>query len=403
MRRERAKETAGASPSEKCNTIFMTEMDERAATCRGKIRGIFLEKDKEQMSGYIKDLERTLAINKEIISELLGKGAGESQNKRVIEKLNYENANLQFQLKKAIKERNDYQAKLLISEQIVEDYKAKELEVVKDNEEKFVELTDQLNRKEFFLQNTQRKYEKAEALLKRFSHKDQEIRKALKELNADGRAEKRITNVVEENEQLQKELAEKSDRVAALEQRVADLAEENVKLESLVDELKKKKGGDRAAIQAKITADTNPGETTDKGRIWMQEDDLEKMQNKMQNLYRLNVRLSEALELANQKLSSLKRPSQTAKRHNKSSIVCTAEVAHVVGISKVVEPLQAVAAQVLTVPRVEEEGNSFGEKRGPEEDPFSELSSINDDPGRDPPEDEDKNVVLDLEKEAPQE
>ncbi len=390
-------------PRDDGNMIFMTDVDDRAVITRGKIKGVFLEQDKQQMTGYIRDLEKTLAINKQIISELLEKDSTESKSRKVIEKLNNENAELQSQLKVAIKERSQCQARLLISEQILEEYKSKEETLEKEHKEKVVELTDQLNRKEFVLQNCQRRYEKAQVLLKRFSHKDQEIRRALKELNFDGRFERRITNTVEDNERMRKELTQKTEKIATLEQRVQDLEEAKSRLDCLLEECYKIQESyqRRVSLQLRATADSGLGETSDRGKIQGLEDELEKTQSKMQNLYRLNVRLSKALEVADEKLGRLKSEAQGCgtKRH-KSTVVCTPHGLNL-GNFDVIQgphrrdseansehqsepPKTARGPATKPLQSADIEGNrSFGIRHAPD-DCFSELSSIEDEAANNP-------------------
>ena len=316
--------------------ISLTDMGEGPVTARNHIKGKFIEKDKAQMYSYIKDLEHTLAINKEIITELLNKDSTERNNKKVIEKLNTENGNLQFQLKKVIRERNDYQARLLITEQIIEDNKARELEQARENEEKSIELIDQLNRKEFFLQNYERRYNKAINVLKKYSHKDQEIQQALKELNVDTKGDRKIANVVEENERLQNEIEEQRNKIQSLEAKIVEITETNVRLESLLEDYKTQESshfncklrGYRGQ-PVKGTTNTNTEETTDKDRIWQLEEEMEKTQAKTQDLYKLNIRLSEALETANAKLSYFKKlMDPRGKGQNRSSLVTKSANVH---------------------------------------------------------------------------
>jgi len=304
--------------------VSFTEAPEPCLTARNHIKGQFLEKERTQTNAYIKDLQQTISINKQIINELLSKSAAESQNKKVIEKLNTENANLQAQLKKAIKERNDVQAKLLITEQIVEDFKIKEHEQTRDNQEKYAELVDQLNRKEFILQNFERKYNKSAQLLRAFSHKDQEIKLALKEINEDLKTDKKISNVVEDNEKLTKQLQEKEQKILDLESQIQNLLDANSRLESLLEEYKSRdlsSGKVKKQLTTKTTVNTFPEETMDKERIMLLEEELEKMHVKTNNLYKLNVRLSTALEEANKKLNTMQKYLPDHHNKNKSSIL----------------------------------------------------------------------------------
>eukprot|EP01022_Parablepharisma_sp_SALTPOND_P026516 TRINITY_DN64310_c1_g1_i1.p1 TRINITY_DN64310_c1_g1~~TRINITY_DN64310_c1_g1_i1.p1 ORF type:complete len:578 (-),score=50.72 TRINITY_DN64310_c1_g1_i1:1724-3457(-) len=328
LMKKQGKRLNALAPKGEQVVISLTEVTEPSLTARNQIRCQFLEREKVQSQTYIKDLENTIAINKEIISELLSKDSSGHKNKKLIEKLNIENASLQAQLKKVIRERNDNQGKLLISEQIIEDYKTKEQEQLNEHREKQAELVDQLNRKEFILQSFERKYNKALVVLKRFSHKDQEIRQALKELNADLLPDKKISNVVEENENFERQLAEKSAKIVELETRLGEMAEANNRLETLLEDYKYRDLGSgkqkRQLTQAKTTVNTYPEETLDKERIMLLEDELEKIQTKSTNLYKLNVRLSEALEAANSKINVLKKYIPRERGPNKSSLdVCT--------------------------------------------------------------------------------
>ncbi len=196
-------------------------------TARRKIKGAFLERDKFQMSSYIKDLEKTLAINKEIISELLTGAKQEGQSRKIIMSLNQENARLQTQLKTVVKQRDSYQARLLITEQIIEEYKGKEGSCENQAHEKAQELLDQLNRKEYVVQSYERKFHRLFPILKKYSEKDDELRKLLKELNLNVHEERRITNLVEENAVLVTEVKTARQKMAELEFKVTELSKVN--------------------------------------------------------------------------------------------------------------------------------------------------------------------------------
>jgi len=203
----------------------LTEVDEATATSRKRLKGMFLEKDKMQMSSYIKDLEKTVALNKAIISDLISADKNDSDViKKSFEKLNTENANLQTQIKKAMKQRDDVQARLLICEQIVEELRGREKDLESQYLEKNQEMLDQLNRKEYVLQCYEKRYHKALNLLRKYSEKDGEVRLLLKEIHTYDGEQKCISNVLEENEALATEVKTAREKVAMLGSKFTELA-----------------------------------------------------------------------------------------------------------------------------------------------------------------------------------
>lgn len=203
--------------------ISPTEPGVPIQTERNKLKVAFLQSDKSQLECRIKDLEKTIRINKEIISELLNGAQGNRQARNIMEKMNRENRLLQAQLKSVSKEREDYHAQLLISQQIITNYRVKEQEQIAEYQEKVRDLLDQLNQKEFVLQYVQLRYDRMETLLKKYSGKEDEIFLFLRELAAEGMAERTtgITNVIEENKRLQSEVKEARERIKALEAKLA--------------------------------------------------------------------------------------------------------------------------------------------------------------------------------------
>ena len=91
----------------------------------------FMRKEDLQLKNYIKDLEHNLSLNKGIIADLVKNNIKDEHYKKIIEKLNIENENLHLQLKTIIKERDDAQANLLISNQIEENNKKHKTEEIK--------------------------------------------------------------------------------------------------------------------------------------------------------------------------------------------------------------------------------------------------------------------------------
>lgn len=299
--------------------VAMTE----AGECEGPhktLRGRFMDTEKSQVSAYICDLEHSLALNKQIIAELFASDSSKDATgaKKVILKLNSENAALQSQLKKVIKERDECQAKMLINNQIVDDCRKREAETARESQEKLAEIVDQLNRKEFFMQNLERKYDRAVALMKRFSHKDQEIRQAFKELAAESKDDRKIANVVEENELLQTQLSEERKRTADLARKLEEATKCKEELETIVKSC-------NAANKYSHTAVHEP--TVSAGPKLASTQALEyenaQLQKKVEDLYKLNVKLSETLQLADEKLRALKRQRPESRdARNKSALGC---------------------------------------------------------------------------------
>ena len=90
---------------------FVTDVNNGSAATRRKLKAIFLEKDRFQINHYIKDLEKTIILNKEIISDLIGSKGGNINYKQILGKINQENMNLQLKVKELINERNSLQSK----------------------------------------------------------------------------------------------------------------------------------------------------------------------------------------------------------------------------------------------------------------------------------------------------
>jgi hypothetical protein len=121
------------------------------------LRDSFNKRDRIQMTSYITDLENSLAINKTIITDLLNTQNQKGLSKEIIHRLNKPPTTkrecvVARVVEKTIKERNHYQTKVLILEQIVLDYKAKEKENETEIAKKAQEYLDELNIKEYTVQ-----------------------------------------------------------------------------------------------------------------------------------------------------------------------------------------------------------------------------------------------------------
>jgi len=225
------KTKASINSSRKGDEIFscITDVNHYSIDLRRKIKCSFLERDKMQISSYIKDLEKTATINKQIIESLLEDRLDEEANKKVMLSLNQENTRLQAQLQITTKERNLLQSKLLITEQIVAELKGKE-KIHKDQmQAKHQELLDQLNKKEYVLQNSQKKLERVVTVLDKYSSKDEEVKQVLDSTRLERSNTNKITNIVQQNAILATEMESARLKMAELELKLTEVAnQENV-------------------------------------------------------------------------------------------------------------------------------------------------------------------------------
>lgn len=82
------------------------------------------------------------------------------------------------------------------------------------------ELREKLERKEYFMQNKEKKWLEIEKILEEYVEEDDELREKLYDLRVNIHATKKITNVVEENEKLKYELDEAHEEIARLRKRL---------------------------------------------------------------------------------------------------------------------------------------------------------------------------------------
>lgn len=175
-------------------------------------KAVFLERASDQMKAYIADLESSLAINKTIVGELVKKHVWSLQEKRVVEKLTQESAMLQEQVKKLVRERDELQMKLLISEQINENYKKRELEMMRDMTVAKQQFASQLSRKASLNKALENRYMQLISVLKIIAPSDQRIAQLLLLFKVDsgscavssdsGKPEANTENSLSEDEEL---------------------------------------------------------------------------------------------------------------------------------------------------------------------------------------------------------
>eukprot|EP00826_Nyctotherus_ovalis_P007705 TRINITY_DN11963_c0_g1_i12.p1 TRINITY_DN11963_c0_g1~~TRINITY_DN11963_c0_g1_i12.p1 ORF type:complete len:341 (-),score=87.70 TRINITY_DN11963_c0_g1_i12:110-1132(-) len=281
------------------------------ANADNKIRLDFALEQNRQAEAYIFNLENGIAINKQIILALLKDNVTNKQSAEAIKKLNAENANLYTLIKQLVNEREEIQGRLLISEQIIQNYKKQEEKLLKDVEKEKRELVDQLNRKEFVLQKVENRYERALQILSSMATKDQEVRKELKDLKADRRSKFKLTNVIEENERLRKELAQEKDLVKALTTQLnaAKSAALLLNSKSTINTQMKLK----SSMECKKPNKSLMGLTTDNKNAKSKE--VAELSKKIMELYRINITLSDALREASKYITS-------RRSRNQKSISC---------------------------------------------------------------------------------
>eukprot|EP00826_Nyctotherus_ovalis_P038910 TRINITY_DN3688_c0_g5_i1.p1 TRINITY_DN3688_c0_g5~~TRINITY_DN3688_c0_g5_i1.p1 ORF type:complete len:344 (+),score=116.88 TRINITY_DN3688_c0_g5_i1:3-1034(+) len=286
-----------------------TDMKTAVQEAQGRklVRLNFIASEKDQAKLYTRDLEKTLKINKEVITELISTSLPEEKYKKALERLNGENAILHAQVERLMLEREEVAGKLLITEQIVATLRKNEGECYKELMEKQKEILDQLNRKEFLMQKLERKYEKALTALKTLEHKDQDASRILKLLKADKRVDCKLTNVVEQNEQLQTELM----KVKA-------------KVQELMTQGHKETGegesdgmGIKAAESVKLRKKKNNVERGAEAKMLKEE--VARLNLRIEELYKINLNLSEALRSANDKLLSISKKGSSKNRNRSRS------------------------------------------------------------------------------------
>ena len=230
-------------------------LDVSSSIIRQKLKVTFLEQEKAEILARIKDLEASLAINKQIIRDLCdGSFSEHVKYKQAVQKLNNENINLHQTVNKITKEKKEYEGQKLIYTQVIEEHKKKEAELIEEWKDKVSELLDQLNKKEYLLQVEEKKSQDMERLLLKYLKNVPEIKTVLPQKNT-SHAAIGISNVVIENQHLQarvnelriennrlkKELESSELRIliATLKEKITSLVKENEKQRKKIEEREK--------------------------------------------------------------------------------------------------------------------------------------------------------------------
>ena len=250
-------------------------------TNRSKMRISFLEREKKRTINYIADLESTLLINKAIIRDLCDSENISKNVKSALAKLNDENSMLQEKIKELREENKSSLDKILILEQVLEEYKVKAQEQINELREKNRELVEQLSLKEYHLQLFEKRCNDAELIILRYLNKIPEALQAVKDINEPIKQGVNITNVVVQNSEMKNRIQELTNELNKLRR------------DTSIHEMKQMK----AILKEKIQSLTNENEGQ---RVKLNE------QAKMnQELYGLNEKLSEQLKNLNKQMSAL--------------------------------------------------------------------------------------------------
>jgi len=192
-------------------------------TDRTKIRANFLRKEIEFHHHDIEDLENTLAINKNLINTLITNHKDIADNsKEVLLRLNKENKYLQNTIKLLKSQRDYYHRQCLIYKQIIEDLKAKHTEELNEQRAQISELLENLNHKEYSIQDIQGKFSEVVEVLRKNAKENPIIASLLWKLDIEPVTVKgKITNVVRENKLLVEEVVTLNEKLKRLEDRLS--------------------------------------------------------------------------------------------------------------------------------------------------------------------------------------
>jgi len=187
-------------------SFFFTEFNDNQSSNGQNIRASFIDREHAQFQRTINDLKASLNIHKEIIKGLVDPTSVDSVSKILLHNALEENEQLNEVIQRVIMERDTAQAELLISQQLIEDYKGKEVEQDRAADEITIDLKDQLERKEYAIQCNEKRISVYENMLKTAAVRDEVLKQKLDRVDLMFE-DRRISNVVEENTLLRKEVA----------------------------------------------------------------------------------------------------------------------------------------------------------------------------------------------------
>lgn len=242
---------------------------------------IFLDRANEQMKSYVEDLENSLAINKTIIEELVKKHVWTLQEKRVVEKLSQESSRLQEQVKNLVRERDALQTKLLITEQINANCKKREEEMLRDMARAKLQYVSQIGRKNYVYKILEKRHEQILSILKIFAQSDQRIAQLLALLKIDCKPNSKPNDSIRND--LTRENSFSKER------------ETMMNMDLFNQPKRERKQSMKLKANPIITAN-------EKNSL---EKEANSLREKVLDLYRRNIKLSEALKVEREKSSKI--------------------------------------------------------------------------------------------------
>jgi hypothetical protein len=123
---------------------------------------------------------------------------------------------------------------LLITEQLTKNLEREEAEIVFEFKNKIADLTDELDRKEFFLQAKEKKWSDLEKIVVEYARNDNRLRDKLDEIKYicdDPSSKRKISTVFYENEELKKHLSELQTQLDDVKSHVGQVEEDYFKIE----------------------------------------------------------------------------------------------------------------------------------------------------------------------------
>jgi len=198
--------------------MFCDMYDDKKLKEQMQARVNYVKNEESFQKIELKGLKKTLTINKEIITLLL---KDKLDHKQVLSKLNEENIYLLNQIQLLKKQRDTYHGKNLIAEQVIAELKYKARNEFKDYKHTAINFIDELDNKEFVIQNLQYKYNKLEKVIRKYAKQDSELAALLEEFDGDKlKHSRKITSIIHENKKLTRELEKVKRKVCEFEQRL---------------------------------------------------------------------------------------------------------------------------------------------------------------------------------------
>ena len=142
-------------------------------TQHDKAKQMFYEKENEQMRLYLKNLEKTILINKELINNL----CNNDSSSNIIQKLNQENLLLIDEVKSLKYEIEKMQSQILLNDQVIQHYTKKDEELTLEFAKKISEVYEKLGKKESENQENIQKIKLLETKLLKMNVYEEELKK----------------------------------------------------------------------------------------------------------------------------------------------------------------------------------------------------------------------------------